>query len=104
MRPCDLSRSSVSYALPRPFLNPAGVGLCCTMNAYQSITHMCPSGPTCASIGALHSSSLATRFQPYFALKLVPDGSRVMVAVRCPVGSEMNAVRFQYSRGYVRAV
>ena len=45
-----------------PVLNPCGVGLCCTMKLYQSITHTAPSGPTSARIGAVHSSSLASRF------------------------------------------
>ena len=33
------------------------------MKLYQSITQTLPSGPTSATIGEVHSSSLASRFQ-----------------------------------------
>src|SRR4029079_4722891 len=99
MRPCFLSRSGVSYAAPLPVVNPRGVGLCWTMKLYQSITHTQLSGPTSAIVGEDHSSSLAKRFH---ALRLVydaPFGVSSNVATRCPVGSQTNAVRFQYSFG-----
>src|SRR3954469_2601540 len=99
MRPCVLSRRSFSYAAPLPVLNPCGVGLCWTMKLYQSITHTWPSGPTVVSIGADHSSSLATRFHPYLAANVAPVGRRGNVAARWPVGSHTNAVRFQYAGG-----
>ena len=65
------------------------------MKLYQSITQTCPSGPTSARIGEVHSSSLATRFQALCEWKSVPSGWSVNVATRCPVGSAMKAVLFQ---------
>src|ERR1041385_1303882 len=103
MRPCTLSRNSVSYALPLPVLNPGGVGLCWTMKLYQSMTQTQPSGPTSAMIGADHSSSLANRFHEFFALNVVPVLFSTKLATRCPVGSATKATRFQYSFGYARA-
>ena len=87
-----------------PVLYPSGVGLCWTMKLYQSMTQTCPSGPTSARIGEVHSSSLATRFQALCEWKSVPSWCSVNVATRWPVGSATNAVRFQYCFGYVRAV
>ena len=55
-------------------------------------------------IGAVHSSSLARRFQAFLDRKLAPTGSRVKAATMCPVGSHTKAVLFQSSRGYARAV
>src|SRR4051794_13642154 len=74
------------------------------MKLYQSMTHTWPSGPTSAMIGAHHSSSLASRFQPLRERKPAPSRFSENVATRWPVGSVTKAVRFQYSRGYVRAV
>src|SRR4051812_49522994 len=99
MRPCVLSRSGVSYAAPLPVLKPGGVGLCCTMKLYQSITQTLPSGPTSATIGDVHSSSLATRLNGLLDLKRVPSRVMTNAPTRCPVGSVTKAVRFQYSCG-----
>src|SRR6516165_6046993 len=74
------------------------------MKLYQSMNHTFPSGPISAAIGEVHSSSLATRFQEFRERKPAPSGRITNVAIRCPVGSETNAVLFQYSRGYTRAV
>ena len=53
-----------------------------------------------ASIGAAHSSSLASRFQPYArAIARCRSARASNVAARWPVGSETKAVRFQYSCG-----
>jgi hypothetical protein len=67
------------------------------MKLYQSMTQTWPSGPTSARTGDVHSSSLASRFQALCATKSAPLPSSwsVKVAVRCPVGSLTNAVRFQ---------
>ena len=99
IRPCVLSRKGVMYAPRRPVSKPAGVGLCWTMKLYQSITHTWPSGPTSAWIGAVHSSSLATRFQPIRLVKPAPFGDSSKLATMWPVGSQTNPVRFQYSSG-----
>ncbi len=80
------------------------VGLCCTMMLYQSMNQTLPSGPISAAMGAVHSSLLARRFHEFRDRKPAPEGWIVNVAMRCPVGSVTNAVRFQYSRGYARAV
>ena len=74
------------------------------MKLYQSIVQTCPSGPTSARIGDVHSSSLATRFQPLCERKSVPSGTSVNAATRWPVGSATKAVLFQYCFGKVRAV
>src|SRR5262245_23040983 len=104
MRPCFLSRRLVSYAAPLPVRKPAGVGLCCTMKLYQSMNQTLPSGPTSAAMGADHSSSLAIRFHEFRERKPAPSPRMTNVAIRWPVGSVTNAVLFQYSGGYVRAV
>ena len=69
------------------------------MKLYQSITHTWPSGPTSAWIGAVHSSSLATRSQAMRLAKPAPLGLSANVATMWPVGSQTKAVRFQYSGG-----
>ena len=68
------------------------------------MTHTWPSGPTSAAIGAVHSSSLARRSQAIREEKPAPRGVSSKVATMWPVGSQTKAVRFQYSRGYCRAV
>src|SRR5450759_2781846 len=55
-------------------------------------------------MGDVHSSSLATRFHEFRERKPAPSGRMTNVAIRWPVGSATNAVLFQYSPGYVRAV
>ena len=69
------------------------------MKLYQSITQTLPSGPTSAMIGAVHSSSLATRLKGLVDRKSLPLRRITNVPVRCPVGSLTKAVRFQYSGG-----
>ena len=69
------------------------------MELYQSITQTCPSGPTSAWIGAVHSSSLATKSQDMRLLNAAPFCMSWNVATMWPVGSQTNDVRFQYSRG-----
>ena len=56
-------------------------------------------GDLSATIGAVHSSSLATRFHALCDRKSAPSGWRVKVDTRCPVGSQTKAVLFQYSSG-----
>src|SRR5215470_19740285 len=102
MRPNFVLRNSVSYAAYVPVLKPLGVGLCCTMKLYQSITQTLPSGPTSAMIGDDHSSSLASKLNGLLERKWLPSGRSTKVPTRCPVGSLTKAVRFQYSFGYVR--
>src|SRR5262245_46698912 len=102
MRPCFLSRRSLSYAAPFPVRKPCGVGLCCTMKLYQSMTHTLPSGPTSAMMGDAHSSSLATRLKELLVRKWLPSRRSTNVPTRCPVGSATKAVRFQYSLGIIR--
>ena len=74
------------------------------MKLYQSITHTFPSGPTSAMIGAVHSSSLASRLNGLLDRNPLPSRRSTNVADQVPVGSATNAVRFQYSFGYARAV
>src|SRR5260221_4960725 len=74
------------------------------MKLYQSTNQTLPSGPTSAAMGEVHSSSLASRFHELRERKPAPSGRITNVAIRWPVGSLTNAVLFQYSRGYARAV
>ena len=63
------------------------------------MTHTFASGPTSATIGELHSSSLATKLNALREVKLAPSGVMGKVATKCPVGSVTNAVLFQKSEG-----
>ena len=93
--PVRLVAQGVSCAEPLPVLYPLGVGLCCTMKLYQSIIQTCPSGPTSARIGEVHSSSLADEVPGVVRVEIGAVRVEREVATRCPVGSATNAVLFQ---------
>src|SRR5262249_13405720 len=69
------------------------------MKLYQSMTQTWPSGPTSAMIGAVHSSSLATRLKGLRERKSLPWRGSPKVPTRCPAGPGAEAGGVQVPLG-----